>query len=504
MPATTTHRAAFRTYAASILVLLAILLLSLAIDLTPRFHMTDSAVYILTRYPGFIPDNRSWTYGLVAGWLLRTTRFLGSVALTQIIASWVAFTVFAFAVARRANVRSPLLLVIPFIGMFEPLGFYWSRSIMTDSSAQSALVLLFALLLLPLGTPLLFVFVFLASFALISLRVIYFPALAIASVITILWLFWVWGRNREIVASRHAALRWVAILAAIALADLGYACANTYMTRARELSTNIGDMEFLVGALSPLMGTDLEKTPLTAAEREILLPLTYDNRIGNTFSPRGLVMLIRRHFSSSESARPAMQTLVLDSIKQHPLGLAELVLRQWGDYLNPFWVVPIQHEGALTGAVLQLPNDPRVVLPNSVIRALRMWKVKPFARADLPMRPSAALTYLEVCSGIWSLILAYCATLSPLCLPLVPARHRSAPLVFITGFAFLYMATIAFGANQMVARYLLPLDVPVVFAAAFAVSSRTPKLAPYKHPVGRGTPPHETPERLGSSVRLEE
>jgi hypothetical protein len=86
-----------------------------------------------------------------------------------------------------------------------------------------------------------------------------------------------------------------------------------------------------------------------------------------------------------------------------------------------------------------------------------------------------ALFYLEEVGGIWSLILAWYATFSFICILIVPGNHRSAFLIFINSFAFFYMATIAFGANQMVTRYLLPLDLPLIYTSAIAVDCRRTK-----------------------------
>jgi hypothetical protein len=259
-------------------------------------------------------------------------------------------------------------------------------------------------------------------------------------------------------------------LAAILLANLGYACANTLVTQSRVLSTNIADMEFLAGALSPLMGDELDDTPLTPAERSNLLPLVYENRLGNTFGPHGLVPLITMHFSSMEKARPLLRQLVVDSIRKHPIGFVRLMLRQWGDYLDPVPVIRSQKSGRMSGAVAAFRNDTSVILPNSVVALLRQWRVRPAANAELPSQASPALSYLEEAGGVWSLVLAYDATFSFLWVFAIPARNRTVFLVFINSFALFYLMTIMIGANEMVTRYLLPLDVPLAYTIAVALN----------------------------------
>jgi len=431
-------------------------LLSLIIDPVPRFHLEDSADFLL---PGF-SRVRSWTYGTAISFLISATGRLASVPVAQIILTWCSFAAFLTAVTRATYLKCPLLFVFLVVGCCEPLAYYWSHAIMADSVARAAFALVCAVLLMPLRPRLRFALVFLAALVLISFRVVYFPALAAAAAVAVAWQIW---RRRNDAVFRPVAL------AAILSANLGYACANTLVTQSRVLSTNISDMDFLVGALSPLMGDELGNTPLTPAERSRLLPLVYENRLGNTFNPHGLVPLILSHFSSIEKARLLMRQLVVDSVRRHPAGFVRLVLRQWGDYLNPVLVIRSQEAGRMSGAVAAFRNDRSVILPDSVVAVLRQWHVRPAANPDLPSQASPALTYLEEAGGVWSLVLAYYATFSLLFVAAMPARCRTPFLVFINSFAFLYLMSIAIGANELVSRYLLPLDVPLAYTIAVAL-----------------------------------
>ena len=443
-----------------------ILLSSLVIDLTPRFHFGDSGVFILAGHGDFIPDNRSWTYGFALGSLLRATGWIVSLPLAQIVLSWAAFGLFAGSVARSLGLRwsAPLIVLA---GACEPLSYYWSRSFMADSPAQSFFVLFCAALVapLPLGfqVPLLLVI----GCVLISLRVVYFPAVAIALVLTALWHIATAGQARgTCVVGRGDSTtgRWLAAAAAIVAANLIYAGLNTYETHGRVFSTNIGDMEFMVSAFSPLMADELDKTPLTASERASLVPLTYRNRVPAMFASNGIVATIGRHFSSDETARPALRRLLLESIRDHPLEAAGLVLRQWSDYLNPMLVLDAHRKGWLSGAVAASPHDTRMILPRAVIRDFADWKIR--TAPDMVTRASPALWYFERVGGFWALGLAWYATFAFVPVFMAARKKRSPFLVFAGCFAFLYMATVACGANQTVTRYLLPLDVPLFYTVA--------------------------------------
>lgn len=466
------------THVLAVMLLVAGFVLSVWIDLAPRFHLEDSVDFILDGESG-ISRVRSWTYGLFVNWLVRTSGELVSVPLCQAVVLWTAMTTFAIAVTRTIRPGFPIAPLLVIAACCEPLAYYWSHAIMADSFAVAAFAVFCAALLLPLRPRLRTLMVFATAFALISFRLVYFPPLLEAAGITFAWTLWRMRRTRDGkdavsgIALHKASRAWLGILGAIVVADFSYACANTLVTQSRTLSSDIADMEFLVGALSPLMGDELDLTPLTPGERAVLIPLAYKNRVANTFGDHGLVPLITSHFSSMEKARPALQRLVLECIRRHPAGIAGLVVRQWLDYLDPVLVIRSQRAGVLTGAVPTRLNDPQVVLPDKVVAALRKWNVMPPATRDLPSQPSPALSYVEAFGGTWSLVLAYFATLSVFFVLIFPKTARTDFLIFVNSFAFLYILTIMLGANQMVTRYLLPLDVPLLYTVVALITGRS-------------------------------
>lgn len=442
-----------------------ILLASLVIDLSPRFHLGDSATYLHTRVPGFLPLNRSWTYGMVVSWIEPGTHWLAAAPLVQILLSWAAYAFFGGALAKYLGLKQRTALAVVAVGALEPLGFYWSRSFMADSPAQSAFVFLCGALLLRVGPALRFGLVFVAGFILLSLRTVYFPAVLLALLAAAAWTAW---RDRR--DGSGEARRWGAAAAAFLCANLAYGAVNTLATRCHTFTTNMGDAEYLVAAISPLGADQLGSTPLTPEERAELLPLTYADRNAQLFDPHGLVSLIRAHSGSGyraiEAARPAMQRFVVAVVTHHPIGLAGLVLRQWGDYLNAPLVLSSQAKGWLSGAV-----DQGDALPPDVLKVFRDWKVWPQPAPDLLTRKSVALSWFEIGGGVWALILALSATLAPLAVLRIPSTHRSGFLVFAAAFSLLYMGSLALGADELVTRYLLPLTAPFLFAAGAVIKS---------------------------------
>jgi len=198
--------------------------------------------------------------------------------------------------------------------------------------------------------------------------------------------------------------------------------------------------------------------------------------VSNLWDPKGLVPTIRRHFSSTEAARPVMRSLVLRAIRHHPMGLAELVFRQWLDYLDVPLVLSDQRQGWLSGAA---PLGNPVILPAPVIHIFQEWKIRPLPSRDAPTRPSPALWYLDWVGGVWSLVLSYYATFSVLIIFLVPRNSRTALLVFANSFALLYMGTIAFGGVTWATRFLLPLNAPLLYTAAVLIRARAGQTSGY-------------------------
>ena len=233
-------------------VVLAVFAASLMVDLVPRFHLGDSVTFMVTRLGGFIPDNRSWLYGLALGWLERATGALNAVALAQIVLSWAAIAAFTAAAASALNLPRPWAALMLVVCALEPLTYFWSRSFMADSAAQSVFVLLCAVLLTRTGGVARFALVFAIGFLLIALRVLYFPALAVGLVAATAWQAW---RCRRLGLRGAAAdpdlRRWAISALAIVTANFAYAGANMEMTSARSLSTNVGGMAFLVAAFRP-------------------------------------------------------------------------------------------------------------------------------------------------------------------------------------------------------------------------------------------------------------
>ena len=75
--------------------IIAIKLLLLWLDLTPKLFLGDSGAYIWTALTGWIPSDRSYFYGYLVRWLAVWPHSFGALLLSQMLVS--AFTAIVFA-----------------------------------------------------------------------------------------------------------------------------------------------------------------------------------------------------------------------------------------------------------------------------------------------------------------------------------------------------------------------------------------------------------------------
>jgi hypothetical protein len=151
-------------------------------DDTPRFFFGDSASYLATRWHAYLPDDRSWLYGLTIHFLMRMTDSLSSALLVQGALYAAALSCLATVLARQTHTRWVGFLFCV-VGALDPLAVYYVRNILTDVPAASIFffVLLgfhqalfaerFARAFFAAG------FVFVAGVVLLMLRMAYLPTM---------------------------------------------------------------------------------------------------------------------------------------------------------------------------------------------------------------------------------------------------------------------------------------------------------------------------------------
>ena len=120
---------------------LAIKLLLLWLEPTPRLYLGDSASYIWTALTGWIPRDRSYFYGYLVRWLAVWPHGFGPLLLCQTLASAVTAIVFALICNRCFQMPKRLSFLFGLICALDPLQLVWERYVMTETFSLLVYVL---------------------------------------------------------------------------------------------------------------------------------------------------------------------------------------------------------------------------------------------------------------------------------------------------------------------------------------------------------------------------
>jgi len=451
-----------------------ILMLSLGLDVVPRFALGDSGAYLGTEIGGYLPEDRSWLYGLMASRVIRLTRDLDTVAIGQILISWTSAVLLAHALMRYFR-TAPWFGLLAVVALFaNPLSFFWARFFMTDTLAAAMFASLAALLLESRGAIVTLSGVFVLAFAVASLRSIYMPPLLAAfGSVAALYLLRIIAaalrRGASTPAHRHAAIRYALLTATVGLATFSYAFVNSRVLGKPTISTNYAATRFMVSAWSPLMAPALAALDLPPHVTDHMVPLTYEARLATLFAPAGLVNRLSAHYGSFDAAAPAYKRLLHAAVFDSPLDFLALIARSWSDYVNPARVLLYHREMRLTGTNNRGTPD---TLPPDLIARLQGWGIWQKIAPDLPQFPSFGARYCKYAGGYWVLLVSIHATLAGLLYLVLPLRNRTADVLALQLFAVAYIAMVAVTTNELVTRYLIPMDIPVLVTAAALLGNR--------------------------------
>jgi hypothetical protein len=120
---------------------LAMKLLLLWLDPTPKLFLGDSGAYIHTALTGWIPDDRSYFYGYLVRWLAVWPHSLAPLVITQTLASAATAIVFALICRRFFEISNSLSFLFGLLCVLDPLQLVWERYVMTETFSLLVYVL---------------------------------------------------------------------------------------------------------------------------------------------------------------------------------------------------------------------------------------------------------------------------------------------------------------------------------------------------------------------------
>ena len=123
------------------MLVLAIKLLLLWLDPTPKLFMGDSAAYVQTALKGWIPPDRSYFYGYLVRWLALWPHSFIPLLVSQALAGGATAIVFALICRRFFELSNTLSFLFGFICALDPLQLVWERYVMTEAFSLLVYVL---------------------------------------------------------------------------------------------------------------------------------------------------------------------------------------------------------------------------------------------------------------------------------------------------------------------------------------------------------------------------
>jgi hypothetical protein len=120
---------------------LAIKLLLLWLDPTPKLFMGDSGSYMWTALTGWIPGDRSYFYGYLVRWLAVWPHSFTPLLVIQALASGATAIVFTLICSRFFEVSNSLSFLFGLLCALDPCQLVWERYVMTETFSLLVYVL---------------------------------------------------------------------------------------------------------------------------------------------------------------------------------------------------------------------------------------------------------------------------------------------------------------------------------------------------------------------------
>jgi hypothetical protein len=429
------------------------------LDDIPRFFFGDSTSYLATSWTEYLPNDRSWVYGLAVRWLMMTTDSLSSVLLAQAALHAVALSCLAGLLVSKT--RAPWVgYLFCAVGVLDPLIVYYVRHIMTDVPAAS----FFFFFLVALHqvffanyyswrrTLFAISCLFVANTIVLTLRVAYLPTVfALCLCFLALSVCRHLDKPAYVRAFAPRMPRVLAAIAAIFLSTVAVIMTNGFLNPQMGFSLNSGVNSFSLGVFAPAIQYDMLKK-----EGFVVDQVTFENfhlnemelRTAQIFAPAGLVATL------THQLRGRPNTEIDDRFRQlrnrifteNPLGVAKIFAYQFLIQVNPIEYVRRFNSYAVV--------DRRIFDENFVERYIHpnVWQK---IDRTLPGQPTLSEKYVVAASVVvWLQYLL--AVISPLGLVLVLPSFRQlygVLAIAVNGYA---ISTVAISVT-LVPRYFVPI-----------------------------------------------
>lgn len=343
--------------------LTALLALKLGIyllDPRPKFLLGDSASYLYTALTGWIPEDRSFTYGFLLRVLAVWPHSFTPLMLFQTCISGIAAWIVSLSLIRYFNARFWVAALCGFLCAIEPLQLISERFVLTEavSTFLLATYVMLALEYMRSGRLVFLAVAQIISIPLISIRISFLPLVLVSSVLLPLlgpqaraiWVrLWKSLRNESgaTFSSNSGLTRKVAVhlLIAVVLSQLclyGYRRANGALSK-HPPAYSYNDGVFLLCFWAPIVQPG--DFPIPEWRGAIFSHLHYDLhnpafRNIQCFAPDGLIHRIidattlKRGYPDGLLANKLAKETALRAVKRDPVGLLKLSARTYVEFFD--------------------------------------------------------------------------------------------------------------------------------------------------------------------------
>lgn len=310
-----------------------------ALDHEPKFYMGDSASYLVTALEKWIPPDRSFTYGFFVRRIAVKSGSLTWLVGVQTMAGLLSSLALGWILWRHFSLRRPLVVLFSFLAAVEPIQLTLERYVMTEAVTLLTLAGMLALLFEYLrSSRLAWLAGFqLAGILLVSFRLAWLPFVFLTAVLAPLAAVRFTKSNGGTGVNRPA-LRRLLLHGAVSLLTLivfhGAYCLLNGRLSGQPPAYLYADGLMQLAALSPVVKP--EDAPNQAVRQVIQqegLDLSdIDLRIGQLYSPDGLIPRLQGRIGDPLPANRLAKQTARNAMLRDPLGVLQLAWKTWSGY----------------------------------------------------------------------------------------------------------------------------------------------------------------------------
>ncbi|MEJ2697032.1 MAG: hypothetical protein P8013_10325 [Candidatus Sulfobium sp.] len=359
---------------------LCVKLLIFLLDPLPMFFLGDSASYIQTAVNGWIPPDRSFTYGFIIRAVAVAVHSLTPLVTLQVFTSGINAIVVAYLLHKFFKINSNLSFICGLLCAIEPHQLMYERYVMTEAFSLFIFVCYLTMIFHYMSKPRLRLLaaVQITGTILISLRLSYLPLVLIYTILVPLLIIPGLLRKYSVelrplrnffgsAAAVNPVIKTVTIhlLFSVLLTSafhLGYRELNGFLTN-NPPSYQYRSGTIVLTAFLPIVKPD--DFPRHDISREIFGNVKYDlnvrnNRVLHHWHQGGLIDLISQAIPDPLEADHVAGVTAFNAIKRDPVGAASVIVSTFADFWNL---------GFLKGSLLNDRGDRP--LPKELLETLR-------------------------------------------------------------------------------------------------------------------------------------